>query len=144
MIFSFIIGAVNSDNNVCGIKTSNSLEALQVVFEHELCHVIEFVNFNESNCKGARFKTISNNLFGHTESYHQLSTQKEIVQKKLGINIGDSVSFNFQDNNLKGILQGINKRATVMVPDKNGAFVDNRGNKYAKYYVPVNRLKQVE
>jgi hypothetical protein len=140
--FFFHYGAVDSDNNVCGIKTSNSLEALQIVFEHELCHVIEFINFKESNCKGVRFKTISNNLFGHTESYHQLPTHKEIVQKKFGINIGDIVFFSFEDKELRGILKGINKRATVMVPDTNGSYADNRGNKYAKYYVPIARLKQ--
>jgi hypothetical protein len=141
--FFFNYGAVNSDNNVCGIKTNNSLEALQIVFEHELCHVIEFVNFKESACKGARFKAISNNLFGHIESYHQLPTHREIVQKRTGINIGDTVIFNFEDKKLRGILQSINKRATVMVPDKNGTFSDNRGNKYVKYYVPLARLNQI-
>lgn len=138
--FFFHYGAINNDNNVCGIKTGTSLEALQIVFEHELCHVIEFVTFKESNCKGTRFKVISNNLFGHTESYHQLPTNKEILQKRFGIKIGDNVNFNFEDKKLRGIIQAINKRATVMVPDKNGTYADNRGNKYAKYYVPIVHL----
>jgi hypothetical protein len=140
--FFFRYGVINKDNNVCGIKTSSGLEAMQIVFEHEMCHVIEFINFMESNCKGERFRIISNNLFAHTQSYHQLPTQKEIVQTRLGIRVGDKVFFNFEEKTLKGIIQGINKRATVMVLDKNGSYVDKVGNKYAKYYVPVNRLRQ--
>jgi len=133
---------IDGSKNVCGFRTNNSLEALQLVLEHELCHVIEFIYFNKSNCSGERFKVIANNLFGHTESYHILPTHKQIAKQKLGLNIGDSVTFTFENNKLEGLLYNINKRATIMVRDKKGSYTDKQGNRYSKYYVPLSLLKK--
>ncbi|GAA0177548.1 hypothetical protein SH2C18_07610 [Clostridium sediminicola] len=139
LFFNFdMIGGVKA---VCGIQVNNSLEAMQLVFEHELCHVIEFIHYKESNCKRYRFNSIANNLFGHTESYHQLPTNKEIAREKFGLSLGDEVSFIFEGKKAWGILYKINKRATVMVLDKNGHFVDNKGKRYSKYYVNLSLLK---
>lgn len=139
--FFFHYGLVEGSKTVCGVKTSSSLEALQLVFEHELCHVIEFIHFKESNCSGDRFKAIAGNLFGHTESYHKLPTHKQIASHKFGLNLGDTVSFTFEGKRFTGILYNINKRATVMVRDKNGTLVDNQGIRYSKYYVPLTLLE---
>jgi hypothetical protein len=139
--FFFQYGSIKGCNTVCGIKTKSSLEALQLVFEHELCHVIEFIHFKESNCSGDRFRAIANSLFGHTESYHKLPTYKQIAKQKFSLNIGDTVSFTFNGKRLQGILYNINKRATVMVRDKDGPFADNQGNRYSKYYVPLTLLE---
>ena len=111
-----------------------------MVLEHEICHAIEFIYYYESNCKGDRFKTISNNLFGHTSSYHQLPTHKELAREKYGLRIGDKISFIFADKKLNGVIYGINKRATIMVQDKNGQYADKQGNRYVKYYVPLNNI----
>ena len=135
--FLFHYGSVEGNKAVGGVKTSNSLGALQLVFEHELCHVIEFLHFKESNCSKERFKVLANNLFGHTESYHKLPTYRQIAYQKLGLNIGDTVSFTFEGIRLGGILYNINKRATVIVQDKNGPLVDKQGVRYSKYYVPL-------
>lgn len=140
--FFFQYGLVEGSNTVCGIKTSNSLEALQLVFEHELCHVLEFVHFKESNCGRERFKGISSNLFGHTGSHHKLPTHRQIANQKFGLNIGDTVSFNFEGKRLKGILYNINKRATVMVRNDKGSLIDDKGNRYSKYYVPLMLLER--
>lgn len=131
---------IDGDKYVCGMKTRNSLEALQFVLEHELCHVIEFIYFKDSNCKKDRFKRIASNLFGHTESYHELPTNLEIAREKLGLNVGDTVSFIYKNEKNRGLLYRVNKRAVVMVKDKKGRFVDNKGVRYAKYYVPLQRL----
>jgi hypothetical protein len=139
--FFFHYGLIEGSETVCGIKTNSSLEALQLVFEHELCHAIEFILFKESNCSGARFKVIANNLFGHTESYHELPTYKQIAKQKFSLNIGDTVSFTFNGKRLQGILYNINKRATVMVRDKDGPLADKQGNRYSKYYVPLTFLE---
>jgi hypothetical protein len=139
--YFFQYGLVEGCKTVCGVKTSDSLEALQLVFEHELCHVMEFIHFKESNCGGERFKAIASNLFGHTESYHKLPTHRQIANQKLGLNIGDTVSFTFEGKRLKGILYNINKRATVMVRNNNGPLVDDKGNRYSKYYVPLMLLE---
>jgi hypothetical protein len=139
--FFFHYGMVEGSGTVCGVKTSSSLEALQLVYEHELCHAIEFIHFGESSCRGKRFKAIAGNLFGHTESSHELPTHRQIAKQKLGLNIGDTVSFTFEGKRLTGVLYNINKRATVMVRNNRGPLVDDRGNRYSRYYVPLALLK---
>ncbi len=140
--FLFHYDSLEGNKLVCGIETANSLGALQVVFEHEICHVIEFICFGVSNCRKDRFKSISWNLFGHTESYHDLPTPRQIASKRLGLNIGDPVSFELEGRILRGIINNISKRATVMVKDNKGSFTDEQGNRYAKYYVPLTLLNK--
>lgn len=139
--FFFKFHEINSERSVAGIATDSALEALQLVFEHELCHVIEFINFKTSNCRQARFKTLAHNLFGHTASTHQLPTQQKIAEQKYGLKIGDTVKFRFEDQCYEGILYRINKRATIMVKDKKGTHIDKQGNRYSKYYVPIHFLE---
>lgn len=127
---------------VCGYETNNALESIQLVLEHEICHAIEFIFFHKSSCKGNRFKTIAKNIFGHTSSYHQLPTNRELAREKYGLNLGNKVDFNFKGKNISGIIYGINKRATIMVKDKKGQYTDKQGNRYAKYYIPLNELKK--
>lgn len=138
--FFFHYDQVGGSKMVCGLKTENALEALQLVFEHELCHVLEFIHYKKSSCKGKRFKLIAKNLFGHKESYHKLPTQRQIAVHNLGIKIGDVVSFSFKGQKLTGILYNINKRATVMVRNNKGALVDSKGVRYSRYYVPLTLL----
>lgn len=142
--FLFNYGALEGPIPVNGIDTSNSLQALQLVFEHELCHVIEYICFQASKCSGDRFMTIANNIFGHTARYHNLPSYRQIAHQKLMLNIGDTVSFTFKGKKLKGILNSINKRATILVPDKKGCFVDKQGNRYSKYYVPLKILEPAD
>lgn len=140
--FLFQYDTIQDTKMVCGIKTKNSLDALLLVFEHELCHVIEFVIFYNSNCSKERFKNIARNLFGHNESYHQLPTYKQIAKQNYGFNIGDTIQFMFKDKTLHGVLYKINKRATVMVKDITGSYTDKNGNRYTKYYVPLECMKK--
>ena len=139
--FFFKFHETNGVKSVAGIATDSALEALQLVFEHELCHIIEFINFHTSSCRQARFKNLAQDLFGHTASTHQLPTGKQIAEQKYGYKIGDTVKFSFENHKYEGILYRINKRATVMVKDKDGTHVDKQGNRYAKYYVPISLLK---
>lgn len=62
----------NADSKVCGVKVNDSLEALLYVFEHELCHLLEFYTYKSSNCKRKRFQEISRNIFNHKGIYHEL------------------------------------------------------------------------
>lgn len=140
MIFAY--GAVENSNRVGGITTRNSLEALQVVLEHELIHVIEFINFQQSSCSKNRFKTMASCLFGHTESFHCLPTSQQIARQKLGLTVGDRVVFSVEGKTMEGLLYAVHKRAVVMVPDKQGAYTDKRGQWYTKYYVPLSILKR--
>ena len=140
--FFFEYDAVSSIKMVGGLPTQGALEALQMVFEHELCHVLEFINFYSSKCGQKRFKTIAYNIFGHLNSYHKLPTYKQIVQEKFGLVIGADVSFTHENQMLRGLLYRINKRAVVMVKAKDGIFSDHQGNRYHKYFVPVEQLKK--
>ena len=139
--FLFHYDMTEGGKAVCGIRTGNSLEALLLVFEHELCHAIEFILFRKSSCKGKRFQTLAGNLFGHTESYHRLPTQKQIAKQQFGLKPGDAVSFFYKERRMAGILYGIRKRATVLVRDQSGPLIDSRGIRYSKYYVPLTQLK---
>lgn len=138
----FAYGAVDKTNRIGGIPAQSSLEALQLVFEHELIHVIEFIHFQNSSCKQTRFKSLAFNLFSHTESYHCLPTRQEIAREKLGLTVGERVVFPLEGKMMEGQLHAIHKRGVVMVPDNKGAYADKQGQRYTKYYVPLQILKK--
>lgn len=138
--FFFRYYDTNNEKMVNGIRTKNSLEAFQMVFEHEIGHLIELIDFKNTNCKKDRFKKIVENIFGHKDVYHKLPTNKEIANVKYGFKIGDRVSFAKGNIKTIGIINNINKRATVMVRDYGGVYIDSNGNKYTKYYVPLESL----
>ncbi|MEW5784484.1 MAG: hypothetical protein AB1767_05310 [Bacillota bacterium] len=136
----FHYNELNRAKVVNGITTEDALEAFQLVFEHELCHLLELHVYKQSSCRHSRFKTIAVNLFGHTESYHLLPTMREIAGEKFGLQVGDTVCFTWEGRVLEGEISGITKRATVMVRDKKGEFRDPKGRRYTKWYVPLSRL----
>ena len=133
---------VKRNKKVSGIVTKDSLHSMQLIFEHELIHLIEFYIFKKSSCKKQRFKTLSKNIFAHKDVYHQLPLDREIVTNGYGYNIGDKVTFIFKGDRYNGIISSINKRATVMVLDSKGEYVDKYKNRYTKWYVPLKNLKQ--
>ncbi|MDD3840636.1 MAG: hypothetical protein PHP06_08705 [Clostridia bacterium] len=141
--FFFNYGLLEENKSVGGLETKDSLEALQLVFEHELCHAIEFIYFHKSSCRGDRFKTMAYNLFGHTQSYHQLPTYRSIAGEKLDLKVGDKAFFDYKNSLIKGVIYAINKRATVMVPDKKGRYADKWGNRYTKYYVSLGNIRKM-
>ncbi|GCD12865.1 SprT-like domain-containing protein [Clostridium tagluense] len=138
--FFFQYYKVERDKIVSGINTKDSLEAFQIVFEHELCHLIEFHLYSESSCKKRRFKTMVNDIFAHTEVHHQLPSQKEIISLDYGFKIGQNVCFARENKKYSGFIYKINKRATVMVKDKKGTYKDGEGNTYSKWYVNFEQL----
>ena len=141
--FFFQYNKVERDKIVSGINTVDSLEAFQIVFEHELCHLIELHVYKESSCKKLRFKTMVNNIFAHTDVHHQLPSQQEIISEDYGFKIGQKVSFISEGKKYSGFIYKINKRATVMVKDKKGTYRDGQGVTYSKWYVNFGQLVQV-
>jgi len=140
--FFFKYYQLNREKVVNGIKTTDALQALQLVFEHELCHLIEMHCYRESSCRRERFQAMAQNIFGHTECYHQLPSNSEIAGSRYGFHAGDRVRFKHDDTEYSGFIYRINKRATVMVPDKEGLYQDQQGNSYSKWYVPLSRLEK--
>lgn len=127
---------------VNGIICNNRLEAAMKILEHEIIHLVEWTTFGKTSCKGKRFKNMSNNIFGHTDVTHQLVTQREVALKKMNLRVGDNVFFEFEGKRYFGEICNITKRATVMVRDKRGEFVDSRGKNYCKYYIPLRFLRK--
>jgi hypothetical protein len=126
---------------VGGVRATTALEALQLVFEHELCHVLEYLIYGKTSCKKADFQGLSARLFGHDTSYHQLPTPHQIAQEKLGIGVGAQVFFEYEGKRHRGVVSNITKRATVMVRDKKGMYRDNKGHRYSKYYIALAALQ---
>ncbi len=126
-----------------GIVCHDRLDALQRVMEHELAHLIEMILWGKSSCAKSRFHSISFRFFGHTENKHRLITPKEKAIVKYGIKPGMTVRFRVDGVEQKGIVNRINKRATVLVEDRRGERYSN-GKHYAKFYVPVQLLEAVD
>jgi hypothetical protein len=131
------------EKSVCGIVTNDSLDALMLVFEHEICHMIEFHVFKFSSCKKERFKRMANNIFKHKESYHKLTTNSELIFDNYGLKPSDNVTFQYENKLLKGTIYRINKRAIVMVEDKKGMLMNKSGKRFSKYYVPINGINKI-
>lgn len=137
-----LIDERKSSVKICGIETSDVLEGLMLILEHELCHIIEFLLHGNSNCKAKRFKIMAWKLFRHTTSYHEiLSYNKKINNcKSLNIRKGDKIKFIHRKIEYIGIVVNINKRYTVMVEDISGIYEDKYGVKYNKWYVPIDLI----
>ena len=126
-----------------GIICRDRLDALQRVMEHELVHLIEMLLWDKSSCSQPRYCSITRRFFSHTENKHQLITPREKAIVQFGLKPGMKVRFRFDGVEHTGIVNGISKRATVLVEDDNGLPYSN-GKHYAKFYVPVQALEAVE
>lgn len=135
-------GDVDRPIRACGRLCYDRLEALQRIMEHELLHLAEMLGWDRSNCSANRFRNLATNIFGHTESHHQMITPQERAMVQFGVKPGSRVSFDWEGKQLYGIVNSIRRRATVLVPSAQGiAYSD--GRRYDKFYVPVERLKPV-
>ena len=126
---------------VCGVHCADRLSALQRIMEHEMLHLAEMLVWDRSSCTAARFKSMSRNLFGHAASTHELITPAERAVAKFDLRIGDAVTFSFDGRTLRGMLNRINRRATVLVESPAGQRYSN-GHRYEKFYIPLGMLKK--
>lgn len=133
---------IDRNKSVGGIEAKSKLDCLMLVFEHELCHVIEFLLYKKSDCSKQVFKDIIFNLFGQHETTHKLVSVREANFQEYGLLIGDNVSFDYNGVETYGIITKINKRATVMSPNDYGRYVDKKGQHYTKYNVPLSDLSK--
>ena len=121
--------------SVGGRDCENRLEALQRIFEHELVHLIELLCWETSNCRAERFQDIARRLFLHQAHTHRLITRRERAAES-GIRPGSLVSFEFEGLRLRGRVNRVTKRATVLVEDQSGQKYSD-GVRYRTYYVPI-------
>ncbi len=109
--------------------------------EHEIVHLIEMLLWYDSSCAARRFLRIANNFFNHQKASHELLTPADKALTKLGIRVGDKVSFEVDGQAIQGYVNRITRRATVLVEDSKGQSYDD-GSRYLKYYVPLEQLKR--
>lgn len=126
-----------------GIVCTNRLDALQRIMEHELTHLVEMLLWDASSCAKPRFHSITLRFFSHTENKHKLITPREKAIAKYGIQPGMTVRFRHEGVERRGVVNRINKRATVLVEDRQGQRYSN-GKHYAKFYVPMQLLEPVK
>lgn len=134
----------NKKHDVCGILTHNAFEALQIVFEHECCHAIEFIHAGKSSCKKKPFKQLAFQVFGHTKSFHQLPIVREMYANPKGIRKGDKVLFKRKGIHTVGVVNSIQKGATVMVETIGGVYRDRYGRRYDKFWVPLEKIMRTK
>ncbi len=144
---TILFGCFSGDDHrpitASGIVCRDRLDALQRVMEHELVHLVEMLLWDKSSCTKPRFHSITLRFFRHTENKHQLITPKEKAIVKYGIKPGMAVRFRFDGVEHKGIVNRINKRATVLVEHRKGERYSN-GKHYTKFYVPVQLLEAMD
>ncbi len=124
---------------VTGLICGDRLHALKRIMEHEMLHLVEMLIWKNSNCSGGRFQDIARRLFSHKQSTHQLITPADTAAIKYHIAPGDWVNFFANGRRRIGFVNRITKRATVLVPSKQGTRYTD-GKRYEKYYVPIERL----
>lgn len=126
---------------VNGLVCADRLEAAQRVFEHELIHLVEMLVWGTSSCQAGRFRDLVWNLFGHTQTRHDLVTQQERARTRFDVRVGDRVSFFFEGVRRIGVVSRITRRATVLVEDPSGQpYTD--GKRYLKFYIPIPLLEK--
>ena len=127
--------------NIDGFRVENTLDAMLLVFEHELTHFIERVKYGKTS-HGKRFKALAATYFGHDPSNavgHTLPTKSNSMRNVDGDEFakGDRVCFQHSGIILEGIITRITKRASVKVstPGKfNGVL----------FYVPTAMLQKAK
>ncbi|MGN0774519.1 MAG: hypothetical protein ACI4MP_12110 [Candidatus Ventricola sp.] len=124
-----------------GLSVATPQEAFLVVFEHELCHALETALYGQTG-HSSRFLWLAKGLFGHTATRHSLPTRRQEAARD-GLFVGSRVCFSFKGSTVIGVVTYIGKQATVMAPDSRGEYRDQRGRRYAKYRVPLERLKRI-
>lgn len=128
---------------VCGYECPDRLTAMQRIVEHEMVHLSEMLAWIQSDCSAGRFQSIARNMFGHTEHRHELITQQERAAKEFNIRAGTLVAFPYEGKKLRGIVNRITRRATILVEDSRGTRYSN-GKHYLKYYVPIHQLRPID
>lgn len=126
---------------VCGLTCLDRLSAMQRIMEHEALHLAEMLVWNHSSCAAPRFKRLARRLFGHTESTHDLVTPVEQAKATYDLRVGDAVRFEHEGEPLVGVINRINRRATVLVESGRGVRYTN-GKRYLKFYVPLTLLSK--
>ncbi len=139
-----MLGAFTSEREsvvVNGLPCRDRLEATMRVLEHEIIHLLELLAFGSTSCARPRFRELSRRVFGHTDVTHELGSGAIAPGSPHSVTQGDTVRFKYRGRSYSGTVTRVTKRATVMVRDRFGNYVDKAGARHSKYYVPLHRLE---
>lgn len=139
ILFRNFSGAHPAEVRVGGIPCTDRLHALQLILEHELVHLAELLERGRSSCAGERFRMAVAGMFGHTSASHSLETVRASACRA-GVHIGHRVSFAFHGQTLRGLVNRVGKRVTVLVPSRDGVRYGD-GQRYRKFLVPIDRVQ---
>lgn len=130
---------------IAGRICRDRLDALQRIMEHEVVHLAEMLAWfaASSNCGAGRFQSIARRFFGHESHQHKLISTKERASVQFGIRPGVKVRFEMDGQRYVGLVNRVNKRATVLVEDPQGVPYQN-GKRYRKFYVPIPMLENLD
>lgn len=132
----------NKNVIINGLPCRDSIDALLRVLEHEAVHLLEYIVFGKTTCRGKRFRHLAEKIFGHRGVNHNL---KSPVEKTCtAFRKGEPVQFHYKKMILTGFIYRKNSRATVMVRDSAGDYMDRKGNRYSRYYVPYTRITAIK
>lgn len=159
LLFETFSSRNNIDNRpitVNGLQCVNRLQCLLRVLEHELIHLLFCCNAMKKSLRivdrngayvesfhGPTFQAAVKRFYGHTGWQHSLVTRDEVAFTQHGIEVGVTISFEYEGKTLRGKVNRVQQRVTVLVLDNEstGATLFSDGNKYLKYYVPVNHCR---
>jgi len=127
---------------VNGVVCQDRVDAFLRVFEHEIIHLLEYLEWGRSSCRRRRFQQLAQAQFGHTEFGHRLVTQVERARMLYGLGVGDRVRFEVEGERYLGVINRITRRATVLVKDRRGRRYSD-GRRYRKFYVPLPDLRRL-
>lgn len=127
---------------VNGHPCRDRLDALMRIFEHELVHLLELWIRGTSSCRGRAFADLGRRLFDHRGTTHGLVTGSELARERFALTVGDTVEFDHEGRTLRGRLNRVTRRATVLVPAAGGRRYSD-GRCYDRWYVPLPALRRV-
>ena len=94
---------------------------------------------------GAAFQAAVATLFGHKDYRHDLVTTAEVAAKT-NVGAGATVEFRLRGERLRGKVNRVTKRATVLVRCEAGHAEARRfsdGQSYRKFFIPVEDCRVV-
>ena len=128
--------------DVCGLPAPDRLTALQLIFEHELVHLHEFLRYAASNCARPRFQRLAGEWFGHRNHRHGMITPRERTITTYPFRPGMKITFQHGGRTVHGMVNRVNARLTVLVEHPEGRAYTN-GRRYLKFYVRPKAARAV-
>nr|QBK90206.1 MAG: SprT-like family protein [Pithovirus LCPAC102] len=101
------INIINSEIN--GLKPKNKVNALQLIFEHELVHAILSIFVDDLRGHGKLFKDMVKQLFGHTKITHSI-LNKPLVVNQYNFKVNDLIYFMVKDKKSYGTIIKLNPK----------------------------------